>query len=239
MFKTFKGSVVQKSASVDFNYNEKHFQKVDFIRAQNLGIFDIMGWIKFLPGKKTIQSPGKTNSLREVILFDHTSDIGKTIRGELTQSIEEGRKYEFHNLNLKNFFGNKLSTTPTTTAIVSDEIEEMPILSDDVIKKYIDHEEEINIKLNPKIHWPELLGANLTVDAVCTNDKCGKPVATVPGERIVTCMNGNNTMRVKNFECIFSCVLLFENISLSLPADVASQYFQEDVMSLYQCDKKS
>ena len=229
-FNTSKKSVIQKLASVDFNYNEKHVKIVDFIRAQNLGIFDIMGWIKFLPGKKTVQSP---------VLFDHTSDIGITVLGKLTQSIEEGRKYEFHNLNLKNFFGNKLSTTPTTTAIVSDEIEEMPILSDDVIKKYIDHEEEINIKLNPKIHWPELLGANLTVDAVCTNDKCGKPVATVPGERIVTCMNGNNTMRVKNFECIFSCVLLFENISLSLPADVESQYFQEDVAKSYQRDKKN
>ena len=68
--------------SVDFNYNEKHFQKVDFIRAQILlVIFDIMGWIKFLPGKKTIQSPGKTNSLRETILFDHASEIGITIWG--------------------------------------------------------------------------------------------------------------------------------------------------------------
>ena len=38
-----------------------------------------MGWIKFLPGKKTIQSPGKTNSLRETILFDHASEIGITI----------------------------------------------------------------------------------------------------------------------------------------------------------------
>ena len=124
-----------------------------------------MGWIKFLPGKKTIQSPGKTNSLREVILVDHTSDIGKTIRGELTQSIEEGRKYEFHNLNLKNFFGKKTLQTAivkkTTTAIVSDEIEEMPILSDDVIKKYIDNEEEINIKLDPKMFCPELIGTNL------------------------------------------------------------------------------
>ena len=119
-----------------------------------------MGWIKFLPGKKTIQSPGKTNSLREVILVDHTSDIGKTLLGELTQSIEEGRKYEFHNLNLKNFFGKELSVTPTTTVILSDEIEEIPILSDNVIKKYIDHEEEISIKLNPKICCPELVGKN-------------------------------------------------------------------------------
>ena len=55
--------------------------------------------------------------------------------GELIQSVEESGKYEFHNLNLKNFFGKKLSTTPTTTAIVSDEIEEIPILSDDIIKK--------------------------------------------------------------------------------------------------------
>ena len=141
---TSKADVIQKSVSVDFNYNEKHFQKVEFIRAKNLRIFDIMGWMKFLRGKKTIQTPGKY--LREAILFDHTSDIGITIQGELTQSIEDGRKYKFHNLNLNNFFGKKLFTTPTTTAIVFDEIEEMPILSDDVIKKYNDHEEEINIK---------------------------------------------------------------------------------------------
>ena len=155
----------------------------------------------------------------------------------MTQSIEEGRKYEFHNLSQKNFFGEKLFATPTTTVVVSDEKEEMPILSDNVIKKYIDHEEEINIKLNPKICCPELVGTNLTVDRACANGKCGKPVAAVAAERTVTCMNCNNTMRVRKCDCIFSCVLLFENILLSLPADVASQYFQEDVMKLYQHDE--
>ena len=105
----------------------------------------------------------------------------------------------------------------------------MPILSDNVIKEYTDHEEEINTKLNPKIYCLELVATNLTVDAACTNDKCGKPVTKVPGERIVTCMNCNNTMTVNKCKCIFSCVLLFENTSLSLPADVASQYFQVDV----------
>ena len=52
---TPKGSVMQKSASVHFNCNEKLFQKADFIGSQKLRIFDIMRWIKFLPGKKTIQ----------------------------------------------------------------------------------------------------------------------------------------------------------------------------------------
>ena len=116
----------------------------------------------------------------------------------MTQSIEEGRKYEFHNLNLKTFFAKNLSTTPTATATVSDEIEEMPILSNDVIKKYVDHEEEINIKLNLTMSCPELVGTNLTVNAACTYDKRGKPVGTIPGDRTVTCMNCNNTMRAKN-----------------------------------------
>ena len=116
----------------------------------------------------------------------------------MIESIEEGKKHEFHDLNLKNFLGKKLSTTATSTAIVSDKTEEMPVLSDDVIKKYIDHEEEINNKLNPKISCPELVGTNLITDAACTNDKCGKHVATVPVERIVTCMSCNSTVRVKN-----------------------------------------
>ena len=52
-------------------------------------------------------------------------------------------------------------------------------------------------------------------------------------------MNCNNTMTRKQCERIFSCVLLFEAILLSLPADVDSQYFYKDVMKLYQRDKKS
>ena len=80
-----------------------------------------MRWIKLLLGTKTIQSPGKTNNPR-TILFDHTSDIGIIKWGELTHIIEEDRKYNFHNLNLNNFFGKKLSTTPITTAVVSDDI---------------------------------------------------------------------------------------------------------------------
>ena len=67
--------------------------------------------------------------------------------------------------------------------LVSDEIEEMPILSNDVIKKYNGHEEEINIKSNPKICCSELVGTNQAVDAACTNDKCGKTVTTVPRAR--------------------------------------------------------
>ena len=122
-----------------------------------------MEWIKFLPGKKIIHSTGKTNSLHEAILIDHTNYIGITIWRELTQSIEEGRKYKFYNLNLRNFLGLKLSTT----------------------------------KLNRKICCTELVGTNLTVDEAYPNDKCGKPVATVPGERIETYINCNNTMRVK------------------------------------------
>ena len=94
-FNTSKRSVIQKSASVDFNYDEKHFHKADFIRAQNLGIFDTIGWIKFLPRKKTIPSPSKTNSLREATLFDDISDIGITIWGKLTHQLKKAESANF------------------------------------------------------------------------------------------------------------------------------------------------
>ena len=35
---------------------------------------------------------------------------------------------------------------------------------------------------------------------------------------------------------MFNCGLTFRNISLSLPAEAASDYFQEDAMKLYQHD---
>ena len=61
-------------------------------------------------------------------------------------------------------------------------------------------------------------------------------VATVPRENCD--MHELKQYNESKCECIFSCVFLFENISLSWPADVVSQYFQEDIMKLYHCDKK-
>ena len=138
-----------------------------------------------------------------------------------------------------NFFGVKLTTTTSASALVSGENGELPILSDDDFKKYIDHEDEVNTKLNPKLCCPKLLGANVTVRAACTNENCGKPIPTVPGQRVVICINCNTTMRVDKCPCIFNCVLTLNNISLSLPTEVASYHLQEDVMKLYQRDDNS
>ena len=238
-FNTSKGSIIQKSTTVNFNFNQTHYLKVEAVKAHNLGILDAMGWVKYLPGNKSIQSPGKVSTnIREAIFFDHSGHIGITIWGKFTQLIEEGKKYELNNLNLKNFFVKKLSTTTSTTIALSEEQETKPVLTDDVTKSYIDHEKEINVALNPQLCCPELMGTNVTIDAACTNIKCAKPVATVPGEKTVTCMNCNNMMRVEKCKCIFKCMLLFENITLLLPADVASLYFKEDIMMLYQRDEK-
>ena len=105
IFLTHPKEVLYKSQHCLTLITTRTLPKVDFIRAQNLGIFDILGWIKFLLEKKIIHSPDKSNNLREAILFDHTSEIGITISGELTQLIQEGRMYQFYNLNLNIFFG--------------------------------------------------------------------------------------------------------------------------------------
>ena len=178
-------------------------------------------------------------TLHENVFFNHTGHVSLTVWGDLIDTIDGGKRYELHNSVLKIVFGVKLTTTTSASALVLGENGELPILLDDDFKKYIDHEDEVNAKLNPKLCCPELSGTNVTVGAACTNENCGKPIPTVLGQRVVICINCNTTMRVDKCPCMFNYVWTFNSISLSLPAEVASDYLQEDVMKLYQRDDNS
>ena len=59
---------------------------------------------------KQIDSPKVKGRLREAVLYDDSGSILLTVWGDLIDSIEECKTYEFHNLALKNFSGLKLST---------------------------------------------------------------------------------------------------------------------------------
>ena len=53
---------------------------------------------------------------------------------------------------------------------------------------------------------------------------------------MITCISRNTTVRMDKCPCMFNCGLTFRNTSLSLPAEAASEYLQEDAMELYQRD---
>ena len=107
-----------------------------------------------------------------------------TVRGDLIDTIDGGKRYELHNLVLQIIFGVKLTTTTSASELVLGENGELPILWDDDFKKYIDHEDEVNTKLNPKLFCPESSATNVTLGVACTNENCGMktPILTIPGQ---------------------------------------------------------
>ena len=105
-----RGSTIERTNSVNFSFDNKHFQNVSFIKARKTGIFDILATVTWLHNMKEIDSSKVMGRLREGVLYDDSGSIHLTLWGDLIDSIEEYKTYEFHNLPLKNFFGLKLST---------------------------------------------------------------------------------------------------------------------------------
>ena len=62
---------------------------------------------------------------------------------------------------------------------------------------------------------------------------CERPIPTVPGQQVITCMNSNIIMIMGKCPCRFNCVLTFSSISLLLLAEATSDYYQ-GVMKQYQ-----
>ena len=230
-FNTSRRITIERNNSLNFSFDNKHFQNMSYIKTQKTGIFDILATVKWLHNVKQIDLTKVKWRLRESVLYDESGSILLTVWGDLIDSIQECKTYEFHNLSLKNFFGLKLSTTTSTIiTAASDADKVIPNLCESDLKEHLDHERMINDKLHPKLCCPELFGTNVSVGPSCVNMSCRKALQIVPGSRTVTCISCNMTINVDKCSCIFNCQLAFADLTLSLPVDVASKYVKGDVV---------
>ena len=237
-FNTSRGSTINRTNSVNFSFDNKHFQNVSFIKIQKTGIFDILATSQWLHNIKQIDSPKVNGRLREAALYDDSRGICLTVWEDSIDLIEEGKTYKFYNLALKNFFGLKLSTTTSTNiTATSDADKVIPDLCESELKEHLDHENMINDELHPKLCCPELFGTTVSVGPSCVNMTCGKALQIVPGSRIVIRINRSMTMRVDKCPRIFNCQLTFADLTLSLPVDVAPKCFKEDAAELFKKDE--
>ena len=194
-FNTSRGSTIERTNSVNFSFDNKHFQNVSFIKTQKTGTFDIIATIKWFHNMKQINSPKVKGRLHEAVLYDIAITFFLTVWRDLIDSKEECKTFEFHNLALNNFFGLKLSTTTSTIiTATSDADKVIPNLCESDLKEHLDHEKMINNKLHPKLCCPELFGTTISVGQSCINKSCTKALQIVPGSRIVTCISCKMTM---------------------------------------------
>ena len=70
-----RGSTIERTNSVNFSFDNKHFQNVSFIKTQKTGIFDILATVKWLHNMKQIDSPKVKRRLREAVLYDDRGSI--------------------------------------------------------------------------------------------------------------------------------------------------------------------
>ena len=103
-FNTSRGSTIERTNSVNFSFDNKHFQNVSFIKTQKTGIFDILATVKWLHNMKQIDSPKVKGRLREAVLYDDSGSIILTVWGDSIDSTEECKTYGFHSMALDNFF---------------------------------------------------------------------------------------------------------------------------------------
>ena len=121
--------------------------------------------VKWLHNMKHIDSPKVVSGrMHEAVLYDLSGSILLTVWGNLIDSIEKCKIYQFHNLALKNFFGLKLSTTTSTTITATSDADKVILnLCESDLKEHLDQEKMMNDKLYPKLCCPELFGTTVSV----------------------------------------------------------------------------
>ena len=88
-FNSFRNSKITISHEVDFQFSVKDNTKIDEVKSQTAGYFDVIACIKWLSNKTTPNN--KTNTLREAVIYDDTGNIAFTVWGEQIDQIEEGQ----------------------------------------------------------------------------------------------------------------------------------------------------
>ena len=122
--------------------------------------------------------------VRRFFMTEHgTGYIKLTVWNNLIDSVHEETQYSITNLSLRNFYGQKLSTTKMTTFSVTDSNGTSAILSPDRYQYYLS--DEITTNGVNTFCCSKIINLELELYPGCTN--CQKSVILQPGIKIVTC----------------------------------------------------
>ena len=140
--------------------------------------------------------PACVKAVREALLADSTWQVPVSIWGDLIHFIKEDIPYKLTSVKMRWYFGQKMTTTPDTTA---DVIQEIP-------EHYVDWEASQAKFLSDAVPKPALLAltdpkiinAHVNSYPLCTKASCGKKLAPFPGELTVRCTKCQRKMVIED-----------------------------------------
>ena len=219
-----------------FSYTSNEKITIEGIKDQAAGTFDVSGCIKWLSDAMPVTINGdRTSLLREAILFDKTTDIPITVWEDHFQNIDEYTWYHFTRLNLKNYFGQKLSTTKSTSITKEDTDTPIPQLNDTEIDHYVNQTNSFQ-KKEEILCCPEISHVSLEIYFACTNKECKRQVTKLPGKKIVTCIYCSRAMKSQKCDKMMNITLSFDTIDLQLSQEIISKFLDLDVMQMCSND---
>ena len=233
-FNSYRGSRIQPSTEVNFSCDNNEKVSIDVIKQHTTGSFDVSGCMKWLSDIKAVTTQEeKTKHLREAVLYDETGDMPLTLWEEHFEKIKEFKWYHFTRLNLKNFYGLKLSSSKSTSITEEDGDTPIPQLDKEEVDKYV---ERSNITFKNQQHitlcCPEISNLSVELYFGCSNNQCKRQVTILPGKKFINCIHCSRTMRADKCEQMFKCNLSFGEIELDLPSEIISSFLDVNVIDM-------
>jgi hypothetical protein len=153
-----------------------------------------------------------------------------TLWNEKYCSLDENVWLSFTNLNLKYYFGVKLSTTKSTTVSTFDSEIDVPKLPDNLQEQYLVQSQAIDQKLNHTLCCPTI--DNLELDYANTCSKCNSNITLLPGKRIVNCNHCLSSMRHDKCKKKLKIQITIDDLTLAISQDVIASFYDQDVEDL-------
>ena len=188
-------------------------------------------------GMNFFNDDSSTRTLRECVFMDQSDHICLTVWREMINQLEEGKWYKLSDINIKQYFDVKLSTTASTVIEELDKIDELSWDNVD-IANYLKHEKADQKKSQRVFTSPTILNISIDMHPICTNELCKSKVDVVTGAKIVHCTKCSRKMLLKNCPYGFGGFMDIEEngiqTSIIIKAETLSEYFGLDVITTYQ-----
>ena len=237
------GSCMQDGVSaIRFKLADTDTLKIKDLCEKSSGRYTVNGAIKWLEQTKDITnsntaSPSKRQPkvllVRNGLIADETGEMIISVWGEHIDEIEEYQWYTLTDVNIKHFYGKKL-TTNMETSIRKFETS-LSIDWDTIdVTMYAKREETALQEANPIICCPEIDSAEVNIYPVCKNQSCLSKVEFQPGDQFVKCVKCSQRMLLEKCLSGFTATLDLSKDNavktLTVQPDVLSSFFGVDVL---------
>jgi len=225
-FNISKGStyVFEEEKKMSFKKDELCTSIKD-IQTKDSGMFDVIVSIKWLADKKEVSNG---SICRECIIADDTGDMSLTIwRDSLISLFEENVTYKITDLNLKNYFGLKLSTSGKTS--FEKRPKEIKITWPDLAKYRF---EESTIKNRKTLKKAELCGVVISCQLLCSGVDC-RNVLEENDSKIITCRKCKRQSFTSKCPMEVIGKLDIDDLTLNFSVNVIDDLFGEGTCSFY------